>query len=169
MHESKHLLKKLKKRGWEKEALDLAQVIFSEHKDHHAIFPKKIDNYLHIFLFGLILLLNGFAFTTMLPIIIVMPLWFSIVVLSILGLGLGSVCSVVINDLTHLKHHHHMFFYLIIPAATIVTFLGIMYVFQRAFFYILFTEPVLISISYMLGFLIPFLLLGVKNHFDSKE
>ena len=157
MHNEDVLLNKLKKKGWDKEELDFAKLVFKEHEAKHHIFHPFVDDVLHILLFGLMILLNGFAFTFLLPIILVMPFWFAAIFITLLGLGLGAVCAVVMNDLTHLEGHHHFFFFTIIPATTVVLFLGLMYVIQENFFFLLFPEPLSISLLYISGFVLPFL------------
>lgn len=164
MHNSDVLVKRLEKKGWDKEEVEFVKLVLKDHQKHHHIFPPFVDDIIHIVMFGLMIILNGFAFTFLLPFVLIMPFWFTAIVVTMLGLGLGSVCAIIMSDLNHLEHHHHFFFFLIIPAATIVLFLGLMYIIQQNFFFLLFQNPLSVSFLYVLGFVMPFVYHKVKTN-----
>lgn len=157
MHDHKKLLKKMQEKGWSKEELDHADIVFSEHESKHQIFHPFFDKFIHIVLFGLMIILNGFAFTLLLPIIALFPLWFTLIIVLMLSVSLGAICSIVLHDLTHLEDHHHLFLYAVVPTSTLVLFLGFLYYLQQSFFLLHFSHPLTIGLLYVAGFILPFI------------
>lgn len=159
MHNHKHLLEKMEKKGWTKDELEHARLVFSENKAHHSVFHPALDYVLHWFLFFIILVANLSVFFYMIPFLILVHSFVTYLLLAILGLGLGTVFDIVISDLTHLEKHHHFFMGLIIPAITVVLFLLVMhYIQSNSSIGVLFAHPLGISLTYAVSVMTPYYL-----------
>lgn len=158
MHNHKHLLERMKSKGWDDKELEHASLVFQEHKPHHHIIHPIWDKIIHWLVFLLIPISKILLFFFLLPIFILFEGIPKYVLISLTGVVFGFLFLIVINNMTHLKSHHHAILSLIIPLISIVTILSMMYIIQKHFtlFNTLFKEPLFVSTLYVCSFMVPY-------------
>lgn len=170
MHNSEHLLKKMKKKGWSEDEIEHARIVFSEHELKHHVYAPIWDIAIHWFLFLVIIIANVFAFVFMLPMIIVADSIYTYLILGVLGLGMGLVFEIVINDMSHLQKHHHFFVALLVPLLSICFMLIVMYSIQQRVDFIIdsFRHSLQISVTYAVCFMLPYYLRLLGKSFTTR-
>ncbi len=165
MHSSKHLLQKMKEKGWSEEELEHARLIFLQNRHKHSIFHPKYDFFMHWALFGIFLICNLVVFLKMLPLIIILNNPISYFFLAMLGFGLGAIFDLVVSDLNHLEKHHHFFISLIIPVMTIFLFIVSMYIIQQNYPFLstLIIHPLSLSLTYAVCFMLPYYFRQIRS------
>ena len=104
----KKIANNLKKKGWDKQTISHSvKILKNAHKTKPKHFKKLDDLFYFLFLF-LIILANVLIFIGVLPVLIMLPGWFSGIILGILGLCVGVFIDIIIRH-HDLKHKHYFF------------------------------------------------------------
>jgi len=159
------IIKNMKKKGWEKHYLSKTHNILknSENKKHPRI--KKLDKILFFINIPFIILLDIVILIGVLPLLILMPDWFFILTLSIIGLAAGTFVDYILRNI-NLSQSQYVFSITIITAAVLLTFIWIIQELNPLLLdlgYIIHINPLLILLFYKLIYFIPHMIYKVKK------
>src|SRR3989344_6046918 len=81
----------LKKKGWKSKHIAKIRNIMEKNEKNKHPQIKKMDNRMHLHLFLILIFANVVALTAILPFLIGTPEWFVAIIVSIIGLCVGSL------------------------------------------------------------------------------
>ena len=150
-----------------------AKILTSEKmRKKHVFYVKENQKIFHM----IALIVLGIA--SMLATLILVPflLFFSAssvyVIVLISGLLFGMIFGYMILDLQHLNHRHHIISGIFVPIMAIINILLMMSLTKKvaAFFLIeLKHDPLTVAMFYLIGFLLPYLFMGMVDYIRNKH
>jgi len=151
----------LKKRGWDSHYIARTLAILKKSEKKRLV----VDSVLFWVMLVLILLGNMIILVSVLPVMIQMPLWVVIVVLSVIGLCFGFLIDSVIRDINLTAGHYLLAGFIIPLIATINMFfvINIADFVARKIGVIIRINPLLVVALYILFFSSPHIIYKLKS------
>lgn len=101
-----------------------------------------------------------------LPMLLVLNGLFILAVIFVIGLIFGMIFNHLVRDISHLERHHHFFAAVFIPALGIIDLVVSVNVANRLGQVIEISnqqDPFLISLVFVVGFMLPYVISGIKS------
>jgi hypothetical protein len=168
MHPKHHveLLKKMRQKGWSEEELTRAHSVFSKSEQTKSTRHKFLDKLVLWGAFVIMFAGNTVALIALMPFFVIFPNTIIYVVAALIGLCFGFLYELILRDVQHTFHgHHHALAFILLPYLAIVGAIIILG-YANAHLPNLFhyeRHPILIGFIYVIGFLIPYIVMVYKN------
>jgi hypothetical protein len=162
----KRLRHDLHVKGWTKEEIKQAHGIIKKagKRKHRKV--KHLENVIYWSLLALGILGTVFLSLLLAPILIINNNAWSYIITGGLGFLLGALIIIIIRDMHWLEHHHHILISLLIPIIAILNFFMVVNrinMLNHALGIRTYHHPLLIGISYIGCFLIPYIYLMLSR------
>ncbi len=165
MINTKNLKEKLHKRGWDKHSINRTLHVLDKAEKTRSKHSRQLDKYTFVTFILVFLAASLAIFIGTLPVLIKVPSWFSIIVISILGLCLGSLSDQVLGHM-HFDHRHYIFMLFFLPLSSLAM-LFIIFGFTKTILtgvgIYLAINPVFVAVAYALSFSIPHIIKKIKE------
>jgi hypothetical protein len=174
------LQQKLKEKGWSDDEVDNAlNIIYSpEKQEKHAVFTEFSSPLVYWSLLIVAIIGNFIASVVLIPIMLFLTRFQLYAVIFLLAISFGAFFNLLLKDIEHVDYKHHIMGGVFIPA---IAFINVYVIVNLAntlndnVFSALFSgngiihqSPILITIIYVIGFIIPYLAYKttdlLKNH-----
>lgn len=161
----KHRPLKLAEKGWSESQIRHAESILSK-TEHHDVFFARIVFWSAIII---IIFANLIVSLVLIPFLIVFSNWILYSIIILLSGTIGFLYNYLITDIGHLERKHHIAASIIIPIIALTNMIIMIYISNR-FIQDLkvkndLHDPWLISIIFVLAFILPFLI----DQFRTKQ
>jgi hypothetical protein len=161
-----HLLKRMREKGWTDDELAHAQSVFTNSENKKSTRHKVLDAFVLWGVFIVMVLGNFFALFALMPFFVIFPNLMLYSLAALIGFTFGLLYEILLRDIQHTFHgHHHAFAFILVPYLAIVgaililgyasTHMPNLFLYSR--------HPVLIGFCYVIGFLIPYLVMLYKH------
>jgi hypothetical protein len=161
----KRITHALKKRGWQKKHIDKVAQIMKKGEKNKPKGIKILDGLIYWIILVFVLLGNMIVLAGSLPIILEMPEWVLIIVLSIIGLGFGFLVDTLIRDI-NMSIGNYLFAGFLIPVIATINMLFILEIAKivaKMIGIIIKMNPLLVVFFYIVSFSLPHVLYKINE------
>jgi uncharacterized membrane protein len=161
----KKITHKLRKRGWKEQHIARTLDILENAEKKKQPLVRVLDNLLYWLALFLVLAVNIVIFIGILPVIVEVPQWLVILIVSVMGLCFGFFMDIILRDINLTRKHYVFAGFLIslIAIATVFVVMEIAKYIAREIGIIIKTNPLLMVFFYILGFSLPHMLFKIKE------
>jgi hypothetical protein len=150
----------------------ITNVLISKREKQTAY--DKSMNRIHYWLTLLILTICSFMITIILvPFLLVLPNSLIYIIVLVLGFLFGLIFTFIVLDLEHLEKHHHIFAGFFIPLVALINMLILVALSKKIGnvlkIAILPRDPLIISLLYIVAFILPYLFYSFYTHAKKTE
>ncbi|MBI1969907.1 hypothetical protein HYS48_04395 [Candidatus Woesearchaeota archaeon] len=172
--EPKSLKERLLEKGWSRaEAERTQQLLFSpEKQEKHIAFKQETNKIVYWSVILILVILNLLIIFVLLPILILADPTFVEVIVIFLGLIFGWIYNLLISDIEHIEARHHIVAAMFIPAVAILNIFIVVAVangFSSKLNIPIQQHPIILSITYVTAFLLPYLITLIKEELARKR
>ncbi|MFT7615218.1 MAG: hypothetical protein ACI8Y7_000021 [Candidatus Woesearchaeota archaeon] len=120
MRHKKHLLDKMKEKGWDSDELSYMNAVLDHSKKSKK--HRVLDAFIPWFVFSVMFLCNVAITLVFVPLFLVLTNWILFVMLACLGFIFGLLFKVILDDFrANLNAHHEYLILIIIPFMSLIT------------------------------------------------
>jgi len=160
---SNHRLHKdrLRAKGWNEHEIAHAEVLFDGAEAKKHPFVQGLDQWVYWLLLMLMVVGIGVVAVEIVPLMLLADAFTLYPILLLISLGLGTLFSVVIQDIHWLKGRHHVFALLLLPVTAIVATVLVIrfadtYAVQFSSLKTVAHDPLLVGVVFGLGIVLPY-------------
>lgn len=169
-----NLIKRLKKRGWNKKEITKAVKIIKNAKQNKPTDIKFIHKRVYWILLVIIAVANFAISVALLPLLVALEGMFLYFMLIILGITFGLLFEIVIRSIEHLEKKHHIFLAILIPVAALVNIFIVSRIsnnLARMLNLATLHNPLFIALVYAISFVMPYIIYRfvLKIEYYAKE
>lgn len=167
MNKIAELKERLREKGWSLEEINNALDIINseEKKKKHFVFKQSSNRVLYWMSILVLITINILVSAVLIPFLVVLKGFALYLIIILIALVFGLVFNFLISDIEYLEKKHHVFAAILIPLIAVINLFLIVNVSNKlsSIFKInIQTNPITISIIYVIVFLLPYLLSGAK-------
>jgi len=159
----------LAKKGWNDTEIRRAESILNK-AEHHDVFFSRIVFWTAIII---IVFTNLILSLVLIPFLIVFSSWILYSIIILLAGAIGFLYNYLITDIGHLERKHHIAASIIVPLIALVNMILMIYVSNQFIKDLKVKNPLhdpwLISIIFVLAFILPFIIDQIRLYFSSKK
>lgn len=151
---------------------DPVKILTSQHmRKKHVFYAKENQRIFHIISLIVLTIASLFGSLILIPFLIFFSATTVYTLVLLVGLIFGFTFSFMILDLQHLEHKHHIISGIFVPLIAIINIFLLIILTTKItkFFFLPFEHnPIFIASFYLLGFIIPYLFIGLIDYFKNR-